>query len=167
MRMQRVKETAELAGIVAILVTLILIWLQIRQAQLIAVADFNVSLASIGVDTGSWISEHSDVWSRGIEGAPLTDSERVIFEQIAANLDSRWFIEHRHMTRLGELEQAEAIINDWSAYLYERPGLRATWLSRIERLNENRRILSPDSEATFGWVEAIEAKWEELEQAGK
>jgi len=69
------------------------------------------------------------------------------------------------MTRLGELEQAEAILNDWAAYLHARPGLRAAWESWERRLSENRRLLTPESEATFGWAEALRSKFEVLDRA--
>jgi len=167
MKIERVKEVAEIIGIVAILATLILIALQMRQAQLIAVADFNVSLMSVEADTAALISENSEVWVRGSAGEDLSDVDREIFEQIAAILDSRWFVEHRHMTRLGEFDQAQAILNDWSAFLHERPGLRDVWLSRQIRLNGTRELLSPDREATFGWREAIEANLEILDRAAQ
>jgi hypothetical protein len=124
------KNVAELVGIIAVLATLILIWAQLRQTQVIAVAELNVSLVQARVDMSGLMTEHSDVWLRGSVGDSLTAVERVTFEEIAATLDTRWFVEHRQMLRLGEVEQAEALLNDYSAYLHERPGLRQAWLER-------------------------------------
>ena len=163
MESSKIRVAAELAGIIAVLSTLVLILMQLKQAEIIASAEFSVSLVTAGIETSNLISDNATTWVKGCSGEQLDAPERAIFERIVADLDTRWFVEHRHAMRLGETEQADAILHDWAAYLHRRPGLREAWLSRTQRLTADRNLLSEGGVRFNYWSDAIEADFTKLE----
>ena len=165
MEHSRLTVAAEIVGIVAILATFVLILLQKRQAELKVSAEFNVSLVTAGIETASLISDNSKTWAKGSAGEEMDRAEQAIFESIAANLDTRWFVEHRHMIRLGETDQAEAILHDWATYLHARPGLRYVWSAQQRRISETRNLLSEKGDRFNYWSEAIRADLVKLDKA--
>jgi len=164
MTYERLKDTAELVGIAAIIGSLIFVGLQMRQAQEIAYSELDLSLVAIGVETAAQISENADVWVRGNAGEDLDPADHAIFSNLVTNLNNRWFIEYRHATQLGRPDIAETIKHDWSAFLYQNPGARNVWLAREENLGSFRKLLVPDGDQFSFWKESILADLAALDE---
>jgi hypothetical protein len=161
------KDTAELVGIVAILLSLIFVGVQLKQARVIAASEMNISLVEIGIESAKIINENVEIWVKGNSGGELDQHESTIFNNIVSSLDTRWFVEHRHSTRLGEIDQAETIMDDWSAFLHQHSGARASWLARQENLYRSRELLNPDGDKFNYWSDAIQSDLKKLDQAAQ
>ena len=167
MNKQSWKDTAELVGIVAILLSLIFVGVQLKQARVIAASEMNISLVEIGIESAKLINENVEIWLKGNAGGELDQRESTIFNNIVSALDTRWFVEHRHSTRLGEIDQAETIMDDWSAFLHQHSGARASWLARQENLYRSRELLNPDGDKFNYWSDAILLDLKKLDQAAQ
>ncbi len=161
------RDTAELVGIVAILLSLIFVGVQLRQARVIAASEMNISLVEIGIESAKLINENVEIWVKGNLGGELDQHETTIFNNIVSTLDTRWFVEHRHSTRLGEIDQAETIMDDWSAFLHQHPGARTAWLARQENLFRSRELLNPEGDQFNYWGDAIRSDLTKLDQAAQ
>jgi len=161
------KDWLEGIGIVAIVASLLFVGLQMRQARVIAASEMNISLVEIGIESAKLINENVVIWVKANAGGELDQHEATIFKNIVAALDTRWFVEHRHSTRLGEIDQAETIMDDWSAFLHQHPGARAAWLARDKNLNRSRELLNPDGDKFNYWSNAILLDLEKLDQAAE
>lgn len=161
------KDVAELVGIAAILISLIFVGFQLQQSRIIAASEMNIALVSVGVESANLINDNIDIWTRGNNGGDLDEQERAVFNNIVSVLNTRWFVEHRHSTRLGEVEQAEAILDDWSSFLHQHPGARASWAEREANLQRGRELLNPDGDQFNYWSDAINTDLEILDRASE
>ena len=80
------KSLAELAGMAAIVGSLIFVGLQIRQEQVIALSELNLSLLASQIELNNSISDNADIWVRGNAGEELSQAERIIYESLSDNM---------------------------------------------------------------------------------
>ena len=160
------KDAAELIGIAAILVSLIFVGFQLKQAEEIAVAEMNLSLVSIGIESANLINTNVEIWRKGNSDAELSADERMIFDNIIEAISTRYFVETRHAMRLGQTEQAEAMLHDWSGFLFDHPGARETWFRQQARTHQIRETLNPAGESFRYFSETVEADLIKLDGAG-
>ena len=80
------KDYAEIFGIAAIVASLIFVGLQMRQDRVIAVADVQASLLESYVEIRSDINQNAEVWYKGLAGGQLSDTDAIIFSNLAASL---------------------------------------------------------------------------------
>ena len=151
------KKIAELAGIAAIVASLIFVGLQMKQEQEIAYSELDVSLLAIQAESTNLISTNSEIWVRGNAGEELSPSETAVFSNMITLLNNRRFVEYRHATQLGRTDIAETIKYDWSAFLFQNPGARKAWRSRHENLHKYRELLVPDGNQFSFWSDSINA----------
>jgi hypothetical protein len=157
------KKIPELAGIAAIVASLIFVGLQMKQEQEIAYSELDVSLLAIQAESTNLIATNSDVWVRGNAGEELSPAETAVFSNLVTLLNGRWFVEYRHATQLGRTDIAETIKYDWSADLYQNPGARKSWRSREENLHKYRQLLVPDGDQFSFWRDSINADLAKLD----
>ena len=69
------KSLAELIGMAAIVGSLIFVGLQIRQEQVIALSELNLSLLASQIELNNSISDNADIWVRGNAGEELSQAE--------------------------------------------------------------------------------------------
>ena len=89
MDFRKFNEVAELVGMVAIVASLVFVGLELRQSREIARADIEASYASASIEMAGLISENSEVWTKGITGKELDESETEVFQSIIIALSDR------------------------------------------------------------------------------
>ena len=95
------KETAELIGIAAIVVSLVFVGLQLKQSQDIVLSELDAALNAIDVEITGNIGDHADVWVRGNNGAQLSDSELAIYGRLVSDINTRHQTSYRRNIRFG------------------------------------------------------------------
>lgn len=148
------KVYVEFTGIVAIVASLVFVGLQLRQGQIVAVAELGQSEISSRTDLNLGMSEFADIWDKNNRGEPLSGSELVIMESL---IDS-WFrralisgFSRRALTgRSGRTtEQLFAVM------LYQNPGARRIWEARRELERQYLQQLGPGSKFIDDSAETI------------
>ena len=125
------KDTAELVGIAAIVASLVFVGQQLRQDRNVAQADAWLQLVETQVSLAQLIGEHADVWSRGLNGEELSDTDQLKFNQIA------FAVEQQHASRFARSNlgirrrSANDAAVDYAEEVYMYPGLRVFFESRL------------------------------------
>ncbi len=150
MRSASWKDIAELAGIAAIVASLIFVGVQVQLDREIAVAEGNLANAANSIEGNNAFLEHSDVWVRGNSGEQLDEDEAVVFRYLVKNTYDVARMEMTRLLRLGNDEIAQMVAADFSAFLFRNAGARAVWLQQHQEILESRRvILGNDGTGTF------------------
>src|SRR5210317_838447 len=76
------KEIVEMAGIAAILVSLVFVGMQLQQTQAVAIAEMDANDLANLIEESNLIIENADVWVRGNADEELTPVESVIYERL-------------------------------------------------------------------------------------
>ena len=136
------KDTAELVGIAAIVASLVFVGQQLRQDRNVARADAWLQLVETQVNLAQVIGEHAEVWSRGLNGEELSDTDQMKFNQIA------FAVEQKHTSRFARSNlgirgrSANDAAIDYAEELYMYPGLRTFFESRLAMRNRKGREAS-------------------------
>jgi len=162
---KKFNEIAELVGIVAIVASLIFVGMQMRQSQLIALAEVESAFASASIEMASLMGDNSEVWHKGITNEGLDASEVEIFVGMVVALSDRAYSQQRQFRFLGDDETADAVVHEFAAFLHQRPGARRAWIEREADLKKYRSVLDPATLAfTSMYVEMIVADFAVLDQ---
>ena len=159
------KSFAELTGMTAIVGSLIFVGLQIRQEQVIALSEINLSALSSSIEINNSISDNIDIWMRGNAGDDLDAAERFIFEgllEIMAYLHRTEWRQHR---AFGQEREQQVSVADFALYLHQNPGARQTWVEREEKNDSDRAILIAGFASNFH--KAVLADLKKLDEAAK
>ena len=168
MDFRKFNEVAELVGMIAIVASLVFVGLELRQSREIARADIEASYASASIEMAGLISENSEVWTKGITGKELDESETEVFQSIIIALSDRAWSSQEQMRLLRGDEAADSVVHWFAIFLHQRPGARRAWVAREERLKADREILDPWSASlTSNYVEMILADLALLDTAEK
>ena len=140
------KDIVELAGIAAIVGSLIFVGLQIQQADKIAQNEVGYAIADRFIEMRSIIIENADVWEKGNSGAELSASDHVIYSNLIQNLNTQYFWSwnaSRRMGLPGELQPA-----DLAGFLFDNPPALEIWESLQDDLDRHRTPLVSGSATT-------------------
>jgi hypothetical protein len=162
---KRFNEIAELVGIVAIVASLVFVGMQLRQSQLIALAEAEGVFAIASIEMASLIGDNSEVWKKGIANEKLDAIEGPVFESIVAALSDRAWSTQNQFRLLGDDANAESVVHEFAAFLHARPGARRVWTEREEELERIRRALDPETlEFTSVFIVTIKEDLATLDQ---
>ncbi len=165
MSFKKFNEVAELLGMVAIVASLIFVGLQLRQSQQIALAEMEAANSSASIELASLLSDHSEVWVRGIAGEELEDSDAEVFKSIVITLADNAYSKQEQFRLLGDDELADAKVHEFAAYLYDRPGARRAWIELEASLKNSRSLLDPLAvEVVSEYVDTIMKDLAELDR---
>ena len=165
MDFKKFNEIAELVGIVAIVASLIFVGMQMRQSQLIALAEVEGAVTSASIEMASLISDNAEVWHRGSTNEELDASEVSVFKGIVIALSNRAYSMQNQFSLLGDDESADSVVHEFAAFLHQRPGARRAWIEREADLKMYRGLLEPKAIAfTSTYVQTIKADFAVLDQ---
>ena len=129
------KETAELIGITAIVVSLVFVGLQLKQSQDIVLSELDAALNAIDVEITGNIGDHADVWVRGNNGAQLSDSELAIYGRLVSDINTRHQTSYRRNIRFGRVDVARINVAILAVFLHTNPGAKIMWESGLNTLD--------------------------------
>ncbi len=132
MKAASLKESAELAGIAAIVASLIFVGLQVRQDHRIAVAQVLSQYDANLIEMSRLISENREIWVNGLNGEELSKLDEVTFEAIADAVDrlhsNRW-----SRSLIIDTLPSERVAQRYAFNIYAYPGLRTYFNKKTAR----------------------------------
>ena len=127
MKLTNWKDTAELIGIAAIVASLIFVGFQLRQDFQIAQSQVWLERDALRAEIAALISDHPDVWVKGLKGTELTESETAQFETMFVlylQKESTHFFQREAGLSPGD---ADIIVLRFANMIMTYPGLNAAW----------------------------------------
>jgi hypothetical protein len=162
------KETAELVGITAIVVSLVFVGLQLNQAEDIANATRRSSVVSNRIELASAINEYADIWRRGNADEKLDDTELVIYENLAWSKFRFHQGEFAAANSLGVVGGMSSHVREMAVFMHENPGARRVWEEQLELVRQMGPVpLSESTRETNRFDASIIATLETLDQSEK
>ena len=165
MKTMKWKSLAELMAMTAIVASLIFVGLQIRQEQVIALSEINLSLLDSQIEFNNSINDNADIWVRGNAGEDLDQAERIIFEGL---LDNMAYLQRTEWRQYGAFDEdifTRVPVADFAVHLHRNPGARQTWETREEQIESDRASLIPGFASKFH--KAVLADLKKLDEAAK
>jgi hypothetical protein len=162
------KVTVEVAGITAIVVSLILVLLELKQSRIIAINETLVSLESSAVAARDAVNVNSELWERAAAGEELSPSEALILDNLVYNLGRQAINSYFINLNFNSEEEAIRVRNDFAILLYRNPGARRYWQAWEEEMIRYRKILEPEISGLWtSWYEEISASLSTLDSANE
>ena len=158
------KETAELIGIFAILISLIFVAVQLRQEEELIQLEVRNHMIETYAELNATIIEHADVWLRGNAGDELDAAEREIHKRLVVNYND-W---HFHTALIfGEIEPeaVEHVLTDYAGFLARNPGAYRVWRQREDEINADRTTMNPAETITADWIDTLESRIKKIRAA--
>ena len=125
------KDIIEVIGITAIVASLLFVGLQMQQEQEIAITETRSAVTQTISDLAAIIEAAPGTWKRGLDGAELSEEERITFNAMTEAVESHFFHMFLRFGRLG-VNDPEPIARDYAYALYVYPGLRHAYLEEGE-----------------------------------
>ncbi len=148
--LQQVKSVFEILGIVAVVISLLLLRQEIVQNQVLAEINYEMTITQNRIIANQTIAEHSDIWVRGCANDSLSIEEMVIFKAMIDDRNTLAFYNAIKGTRLYDTIMASIELADFAGFLHENPGARKVWKQYEEKVISNRKILgSPSSDLWY------------------
>ena len=164
MKRKNWKDIAELVGTLAIVASLIFVGLQLEQSQNIANADRLTARAANWIELHSLLADHGEVWSRGLAGSELTDSEALVFEHLMRAYGSFYMNSANSAQSLGDGATAAYIARSFAGFLHKNPGARQNWSDGQaifrETMNKTRAVRWDEDES---WRSVVAESLERLD----
>lgn len=161
MRTNKWREIAEAIGVAAIVASLVFVGLQIRQEDDIARLELIDRSTEQQRELQIWISENSDVWTRGCAGSELSDAERAIFQSMVAVYGNQAY--NRWVVRFAITEQTgsggQYLIDALAANVHRYAGFRAAYIAKRSWAVEGRRY---NDDYTADFRQAFDTRLAEL-----
>ena len=123
------KDTAELIGIAAIVVSLIFVGFQLRLDRDVSVVEARAGLTDRVINLTELINSNEDVWKRGLDNEDLTPGEEIEFLGLYDAVRSHIFTQWVRWSRIGPIDPNFAP-QSLAYALYSHPGLRRVELSK-------------------------------------
>ena len=133
------KDAAELAGMSAIVASLVFVGLQMRQTRDIALTENGWSVMMGAIESRRPIYEFPDIWTKGNAGDELNSSEEVIYTTLIRDFNERQFWGFNNATTLDNDYAASIASMDTAGFLYENPGARREWESLRDEFRRYRQ----------------------------
>ncbi len=147
---EQMRGWLEIAGMLAIVISLVFVGLQIRQDQGIAIAETYGSVASTSLQLSELIGGRSDLWRRGLDGEELSSDEHIDFLSLADAVESSFETGWSRAVFLG-VGRPENGLRDYAMALHSHVGLRGISSPRLIVTSElMRRSASLSDKVRFG-----------------
>ncbi|MFC1688875.1 hypothetical protein ACFL07_04340 [Pseudomonadota bacterium] len=169
---QKWKVLAESIGITAIVLSLVFVGLQLRQAQVIARNEVGLQELENRIAANGQINDRVNVWLRGLAGQKLSGDDAAIFENLLINVNDISFFSSSNYYELGEIADARTVTSDLAIFLHRNPGARQVWEAREKRLGKARKIVEAGlmedaASLDIPYVEWVTEALENLDQEAK
>ncbi len=151
------KETAELVGIFAILVSLIFVALQLRQEKELLLLELRNNMIMSTSEINAAIIENADIWRRGNLDEKLDDTELEIYKRLLINYND-WHFNTALVFEETLPGAQEHVLAMFAGFLSRNPGAYRIWIDRERELNADRTALNPTETITTDWIDAIDSR---------
>ena len=119
------KDIAELAGIAAIVGSLLFVGMQLRQDQRIAVAEGLGEQMATRVDARLGLNEYAEVIIKGNNGEHISEAEQFILRNLVEMEEERVLLGSFRAKAVGRSVNTTEL--RFAVFLFQNPALRAAW----------------------------------------
>jgi hypothetical protein len=155
----------EILGATAIVGSLVFVGMQLQQAQQIAMADAASVRGMMAIEFAALISDHSDVWARGVAQEELNDADKVVFENLVIAKNDAAYSNFDNTREIDGIDNAISELHIFAYFLHRHPGARQFWVEREADLKKYRAVFDPTSiEFVSPYVDTILGDLEELDR---
>ena len=157
------KDIAELAGIAAIVASLIFVGLQMRQDQEIAITDtFASTIESVGT-LASLIGENPEIWKNGLDGEELSFADELKFLAMVETVETHFFNLFLRFNRL-EIADPATVARDYAYAIYIHPGLHKAY-QESKKHNEAEADAWNTSAVNGPLVQSVDSLLDEIDKS--
>lgn len=160
------KYIAEIAGIVAIIASLLFVGFQLQQDRRIAMAQHEASLFQARHALNQTIIDNAQIWARGNSGEELSGEEAIVFRSIVDIAVGRAFSRAQSADELGAAMQREIGIESFAIWLHQHPVAREIALSARNEQVRARESIRDDFAPNFFW-RTLEDKLQALDEVNR
>lgn len=157
------RELLEIVGVLTVVVSLGLVWYELRQGRLVALTETSAQANEINFNVRELITENADVWQRGCLAEELSESERVMYSQMFRAYEHLSFIEWRRASIGLVGRNPDALVRRISLNRYRFPGFNDAWI-------KSTKIPDPSFEQIDmpigSWNRAIQDSYESYVESG-
>ena len=158
---KELNDWLQVIGLFGVLGGLIFVGLQLRLDRQVAVQQAVADASNRTLYWAEVVSDHSNVWVRGLEGESLSPDERATFDSLATAWEIGLYTAWVGATELGE-DQPERFIRSAALEIHANPGLAEFW----ERHLEHQKLTDPDG-LSDPWLAGVIAEIDRLEGSGQ
>ncbi len=164
-RLNNIKSLIETFGILAVVVSLFLVWQETQQNRTLAEANFDLMITQNVLLANQTIAAYPSIWLRGCAGDSLSAEEKIIFETMVHNKADLAFFRIIKSMRLKEYNSSTIDFVDFVGFLHRNPGAKAVWSKREETLTFYRKKQYVDhDEFSKKWISDVKVALEKLDQ---
>ncbi len=157
------KEFIEVAGLAAIVASLIFVGLQLRQSEDIGVAEGYAAYFSHRLETSNSIKEHIEIWAKGVAGEKLNEDESAVFAILVNQVNESAIQGFLYTKEVAGIQEAQILAQDFAIFLYLNPGARVVWNEREGALAAIRSPLTGETEG-HPWTTTVRSYLAELDR---
>lgn len=161
-RLQKLKRISEILGILAVIVSLILVWQEMRQNRILSEISFEMTITQNRIIANQTIANNADIWFRGCANDSLSTKEKIIFEAMIEDRNELAFYRVNRYYKLNDELSAKVIEADFIGFLHRNPGARKVWRNHEEEVISNRRLL--DVHLVDFWYDIVIEGLEKLDE---
>lgn len=140
-RLQKFKSIFETLGIISVIISLILVWQEIRQNRILSEISFEMTITQNRIMANQGIANNADIWTRGCASDSLSIKEKAIFDAMIEDRNELAFYRVNRYYKLNDELSAKVIEADFVGFLHRNPGARNVWRNHEEEIVSNRRLL--------------------------
>lgn len=158
-----IKSIFEMLGIIAVVISLVLVWLETRQNRILAEVNFEMTITQNRILANQNIVNYPDIWVKGCANDSLSPEEAVIFRAMIDDKNALFLYKVSKAIKLGDPATMSVEMADFVDFLYRNPGARAVWSEMEETLVLGRQKQNVPYVAG-DWYQGIKAGLEKLDQ---
>ncbi len=165
LRLQKFKSIFETLGIISVIITLILVWQEMRQNRILSEISFEMTITQNKIIANQAIANNADIWVRGCANDSLSAIEIAIFEAMIEDRNELAFYRVNRYYNLNDALSAKVLEADFIGFLHRNPGARQVWRDHEEVMIANRRVL--DVHSVEFWHDTVVQGLEKLDKVNK
>lgn len=159
----KVKTVFEIIGITTVIVSLILVWQEIKQNRILAEINYEMIITQNRIMANQTMVTQPGVWVRGCAKDSLSTEEKVIFRAMIEDKNALAFYKWVKALRLKDSPTMWIEVADFVGFLHENPGARAVWMDMEGSLVASRQKQGTPYTGN-DWYEWVKGGLEKLDQ---
>ena len=125
--LQIVKSIFEIFGIVAVVISLILVWKETKQNRILAEINFEMTITQNRILANQTIADHPDIWVKGCVADSLSAGEAAIFKAMIDDKNALSLYKVSKAIKLSDYNTLWVEMADFVDFLHQNPGARQVW----------------------------------------
>ena len=141
---------ANFFGVIGVIGSLVFVGIQLQQDSDINQSQLLSSDQIIELEFARLVQENPSIWSKGLEGLDLNDTEEIVFNSMAYTQFRVHANFHRRRLLFEEEGTSEAVFSrQYAFFIYQNPGLRNWFNTLIDKRRQTDSAFNDRSELRY------------------